>query len=86
MPFAKNDPNINRKGRPNGALEKRCKLEELLTAEVIDDTLKKDFISGDRFTRQLVYEHYYGKPVQKTENDNTHNFPSSININLIKGK
>jgi len=64
----------------------KTKIEELLTAKVIYKAYKEDFDNGDRFVRQHAYESFFGKPVVKTENDNTHNFPQGIEIVLTKEK
>jgi hypothetical protein len=73
----------NPRGKPKGAKDPKTKIEALLKAGVINDAFKKDFEAGDKFARQLAYEHFYGKPANKNENDSTHHFPESIQFEIV---
>jgi len=55
-------------GRPKGSQTKKTKIENLLTAKVIDNTFKEDFVKGVPFVRQLAYEHFFGKPENTNKN------------------
>ena len=78
MPFSKDDPNINREGRPLGAKNFTTKVREALEkiAEGKDYTyeeafiksiLKKAIIDGDASTQRLIWNYLDGLPQQKMD-------------------
>ncbi|MFN8579326.1 MAG: hypothetical protein U0354_21065 [Candidatus Sericytochromatia bacterium] len=82
--FTKDDPRINREGRPKGSLDFKTKfeifLEKLakqnnLTPQEIDEqlfaTAYKKAKDGDYQFWRDVHDRIYGKPLQKQETDIT---------------
>jgi len=76
--FAKGHP--GGPGRPKLGDSTRDKLKKLLGEKRIADALMADFEAGNERIRDFVYQHWYGKPIVRTENDNTHHFPDKINV------
>ena len=72
----------NPKGGKPKAEQTREKLLRMLGEENIDAALKADFASGNKVVRQFVYDHVYGKPVQRAEN--THEFPDKITFEIVR--
>jgi hypothetical protein len=83
--FTKGDPRI-KPGRTKGSKNKKTTIEELLTAKVIDNAYKADFIAGDKFVRQHAYESYYGKPIQENKNTNSNSFSDGWELSFTKPK
>ena len=69
-------------GRPKRATSKEILLKHITEQQVLKQLLA-DFKAGDKYVRQFVYEHIVGKPVQKSENENSHSFPDGIEIRLV---
>ena len=65
-------------GRPKGAKNKRTAIKELFEEKEINQALKDDFVSGDKFVRQFVYEHWYGKAANINKNE--HNIPTAMKL------
>ena len=77
-PFTKNDPRINKEGRPVGTKNLTTKVREALEkiAEGKDYTyeeafikslLKKAIVDGDTSTQRLIWNYLDGMPTQKLE-------------------
>jgi hypothetical protein len=64
-------------------LSGKAKVLELLGEEAIDNAFRADFLGGNRWVRQFVYEHRYDRPATRVESDNTHNFPSKIVMEIV---
>jgi len=82
MPFVKDDPNINREGRPVGSRNFTTKVREALEkiAEGKDYTyeeafiksiLKKAIVDGDASTQKLIWNYMDGLPVQRLGGEET---------------
>lgn len=82
MPFVKDDPRINREGRPPGvknfttkvreALEKIAEGKDYSYEEAfIKSILKKAIVDGDVNMQKHIWNHLDGMPVQKQEAVNT---------------
>ena len=81
IPFSKNDPRINRKGRPKGAInltdlvkriaaEKVSRTEKMTRIEaVVRATFKRAF-DGDMKAVEIIMDRGWGKAVQPIENTN----------------
>lgn len=78
MPFVKDDPNINRDGRPLGSKNFTTKVKEALekiadgkdyTYEeaFIKSILKKAIVDGDASTQRLIWNYLDGMPHQSTD-------------------
>lgn len=78
MPFVKDDPRINREGRPVGsrnfttkvreALEKIAEGEDYTYEEAfIKSILKKAIEDGDSSTQKLIWNYLDGMPMQTTD-------------------
>lgn len=89
MPFVKDDPNINREGRPIGAKNFTTKVREALekiadgkdyTYEeaFIKSIMKKAIVDGDSATQRLVWNYLDGMPQQQIEADIKGNLKISI--------
>jgi len=77
-PFTKDDPRINREGRPQGsknfttkvreALEKIAEGEDYTYEEAfIKSILKKAIVDGDSSIQRLIWNYLDGMPTQKNE-------------------
>lgn len=82
MPFTKDDPNINREGRPPGtknfttkvreALEKIAEGKEYTYEEAfVKSILKKAIVDQDPTIMRLIWNYLDGMPLQKQETDIT---------------
>lgn len=85
MPFVKDDPNINRDGRPVGtknfttkvrqALEKIAEGKNYTYEEAfIKSILKKAIVDGDSQIMRLIWNYLDGMPVQKISGDSNNPF------------
>jgi hypothetical protein len=81
MPFSSENPSA---GRPRGAKSTSTKLIELLGLETINNALIEDFKANKGIVRQFVYDHTFGKPINKNENINENSNFDRIEITLIK--
>ena len=81
MPFSSENPSA---GRPRGAKSTSTKLIELLGLETINNALIEDFKANKGIVRQFVYDHAFGKPINKNENINENSNFDRIEITLIK--
>jgi hypothetical protein len=72
-------------GRKPGAKSTSTKLIELLGLETINNALIEDFKANKGIVRQFVYDHTFGKPINKNENINENSNYDHIEITLIKG-
>lgn len=88
MPFVKDDPRINREGRPPGtknfttkvreALEKIAEGKDYSYEEAfIKSILKKAIVDGDVNMQKHIWNHLDGMPVQKHES-----VTASINLEM----
>jgi hypothetical protein len=58
----------NPSGRKKGTKNERTKILDLLSEETLTNAFVEDFNSGDKFARQLAYEHWLGKPENVNKN------------------
>jgi hypothetical protein len=80
MPFVKDDPNINRDGRPVGsrnfttkvreALEKIADGKETTNEEALVKSIIKKAVMGDAPTQKLVWNYLDGMPKESLDIDN----------------
>ena len=93
MPFTKDDPNINREGRPVGSKSFTTKVKEALEkiAEGKDYTyeeafiksiLKKAIVDGDASTQRLIWNYLDVMPAQRLDLGNADDLP--FNIKIVK--
>ncbi len=82
MPFVKDDPRINREGRPKGSFSLvemlRHKLQEIpegkdktYAAYFIEQIMKKTVLEGDVTMMKDMIDRIDGKPIARTETDIT---------------
>jgi hypothetical protein len=83
MPFSSENPTPG-PGKPRGAKSTSTKLIELLGLETINNALIEDFKANKGIVRQFVYDHTFGKPINKNENINENSNFDRIEITLIK--
>jgi len=90
MPFTRDDPNINRSGRPPKAdslshilweymaeVEKGKDRKSTLIQKIYSQAVK-----GDRYSQRLIFEYIDGKPTQEIRQE-IDMPPDSITINLV---
>jgi hypothetical protein len=90
VPFEKDDPRINRNGRPLGqrnfttkireALEKIADSDKDITNEVllIKSILKKAIVDGDSTTQKLIWNYLDGMPSQSMQ------LEGEVTLNIAK--
>jgi hypothetical protein len=83
MPFTLENP-MPGPGRKPGAKSTSTKLIELLGLGTINNALIEDFRANKGIVRQFVYDHIYGKAINKSENINQNSNFDRIEITLIK--
>lgn len=87
IPFTKDDPRINREGRPVGTKNFTTKVKEALEkiAEGKDYTyeeafiksiMKKAIVDGDASTQRLIWNYLDGMPRQQIDSD--------VNVTIVK--
>lgn len=95
MPFTKDDPNINREGRPVGtknfttkvreALEKIAEGKEYTYEEAfIKSILKKAIIEGDASTQRLIWNYLDGMPLQQVNSNISGELKIEISEDIAK--
>ena len=84
MPFSKNDPNINRKGRPKGSENVKAAMDEAgLDKEMLFEKLKKLVDSDYWPALKYACDHRLGMPIQRQEItgiDGEELYPRTINV------
>lgn len=93
IPFTKDDPRINREGRPPAsknfttkvreALEKIADGKEYTYEEaLIKSVLKKAIVDGDTSTQRLIWNYLDGMPKQSLEVDGSLDLTTVLQENL----
>lgn len=78
MPFVKDDPNINRNGRPPGTKNFTTKVREALAKiadgkeytyeeALIKSVLKKAIVDGDSTMQRIIWNYLDGLPAQRVD-------------------
>lgn len=95
MPFTKDDPNINREGRPVGTKNFTTKVREALEkiAEGKDYTyeeafikaiMKKAIVEGDASTQRLIWNYLDGMPLQQVNSNISGELKIEISEDIAK--
>jgi hypothetical protein len=95
MAFIKDDPNINRNGRPVGTKNFTTKVKEALlkiadgkdyTYEeaFIRSILKKAIVEGDASTQRLIWNYLDGMPLQQVNSNITGELKIEISEDIAK--
>lgn len=95
MAFTKDDPNINRNGRPVGTKNFTTKVKEALlkiadgkdyTYEeaFIRSILKKAIVEGDASTQRLIWNYLDGMPLQQVNSNITGELKIEISEDIAK--
>lgn len=80
MPFTKNDPNINREGRPVGSLSVMGRLKKMWEENPEDfENFVKEY-RGDPLNRRHITEMLDGKPRQPID----HDIQGDLTINILE--
>jgi hypothetical protein len=95
MAFTKDDPNINRNGRPVGTKNFTTKVREALekiadgkdyTYEeaFIKSIMKKAIMDGDASTQRLIWNYLDGMPIQQVNSNVSGNLVIEISEDIAK--
>lgn len=85
MPFVKGKSG-NPKGAPKKGERAKTHLLKHITEDQVAGLVAQGAFSGDKDMIKLCCEYFWGKPVQRNENDNIHTFPQGIEITFTKAK
>ena len=80
MPFTKNDPNINREGRPVGSVSPITKLKQMFEADPDKFTKFVEDYRDDPMSRRHIVEMLDGKPRQPID----HDLRGELTINILE--